>query len=538
MKTNKIYKIFAFCTAMMLFASCDDFLDKLPDDRAEVNSIDKATLLNTSAYPECSVALIMEMLSDNVSDFGNQYSSPILCDELYRFKDPTDQGNDSPYYVWNQYYNAVAAANESLQSIERIGATEAYKAQVAEAKLCRAYSMFMLAQVFCMEWNPEKANEYLGLPYPLHPQESLNTEYQRGTLGELYAAINKDIEEALPNINDEIYVSTPKYHFNRQAAYAFAARFNLYYLNFDKVIEYANEVLGTGDPTASLRNYAQYEDLGRRDISNLYVSSSDPSNLLLTTPYSVAPYYLAYGGSARYGHNMTIISYETYWVKGPWGQGSSSNPLYYSKKMYGSNENVAFPKFDPFFEYTDRVAGIGYYHAVEPVFTTDETLLCRAEAYALKGSASFPNAIQDINYWMQNHCKDSVEITDKNNKVTGYVYRPVMTVASVDAFIGSLDYAEVHWSTVSGRSLRKQLHPQGFTVESGSQENLIQLILHMRRLETIFQGMRFSDIKRYGIEYIHNLRGEDAVLHSAGDLRDAVQLPADVINAGLQANPR
>jgi hypothetical protein len=509
--------------------SCNDFLDKLPDDRAEVNTINKVTLLNASAYPQCSAALVLEMLSDNVSDYSNQYSAPILCDELYRFKDVTDQGNDSPYFIWNYYYEAVATANESLKALEDMGATDQYPAQAAEAKLCRAYGMFMLANVFCMEWNPEKADEYLGLPYPLKPQENLEATYERGTLRQLYAAIDKDIQEALPNISDELYGSTPKFHFNRQAAYAFAARFYLYYLDYDKVIEYANEVLTTGDPTARLRNYAQYEELGRRDIANLYVSSSDPANLLLTTPYSMAPYYLAYGGSSRFGHNMTVVSYETYWAGGPWGQGSSDNTLYYAKKMYGSsNLCVAFPKFDPFFEYTDRVAGIGYYHGVDPVFTTDETLLCRAEAYALKDSTTWNLAVQDINYWITTHCKEK----------EGNTTRPVMTLESIDAFVESLDTAEVHWQSVSGRSIRKTLNPQGFTVKPGRQDNLIQLILHMRRIETIFQGLRFADIKRYGIEYIHNLRGEDAVVHTAGDLRDAVQLPIDVITAGLEANPR
>lgn len=528
MKIKDLFKILAVSVGVIALVSCNDYLDKLPDDRADVNSVDKITKLNTSAYPQGSANLILEMLSDNVLDYGNQYSSPILCDELYRFKDVTDQGNDSPYSVWNRYYEAVATANESLRAIEKMNMTGKLPAQEAEAKLCRAYSMFMLAQIFCMEWNPNKADEYLGLPYPLKPQEDLNATYKRGTLRELYSAIDKDIEEALPYVDDEIYGSSPKYHFNRQAAYAFAARFNLYYLNYDKVIAYANEVLGTGDPTKRLRNYAQYEELGRRDISNLYVDSSDPSNLLLTTPYSIAPYYLAYGGSDRFGHNQTVVTYETYWVEMPWGRGSTDNTLYYAKKQYGSVTCVAYPKFDPFFEYTDRVAGIGYYHAVDPVFTTDETLLCRAEAYVLKGEATFDKAVEDLNYWVGTHCKAN----------EGTAVRPVLTVNSINDFVESTDTCLVMWNTVGDISFRKKIQPQGFTVLPGKQENLIQFILHVRRLETMYQGMRFIDLKRYGIEYIHKLRGEDPVLHVPGDKRDAVQLPSDVINAGLEPNPR
>ncbi len=71
--------------------------------------------------------------------------------------------------------------------------------------------------------------------------------------------IDSDIEEALPLIDDNIY-SVPKYHFNQKAAYAFAARFNLYYHKFDKVIEYAGKTLGQ-DPSATVRNWKAFSEL-------------------------------------------------------------------------------------------------------------------------------------------------------------------------------------------------------------------------------------------------------------------------------------
>ena len=64
------------------------------------------------------------------------------------------------------------------------------------------------------------------------------------------------------------------------------------------------------------------------------------------------------------------------------------------------------------------------------------------------------------------------------------------------------------------------------------------MILQLRRIETYMQGLRFQDIKRYGIEITHLLDGEDNIYFKAGDLRGALQLPAEVIEAGLEANPR
>ena len=73
-------------------------------------------------------------------------------------------------------------------------------------------------------------------------ETELDPKYERGTVAEVYAKIEKDIEEGLPLINDVIY-SVPKYHFNKRAANAFAARFYLYYQKWDEAVKYATVAL-------------------------------------------------------------------------------------------------------------------------------------------------------------------------------------------------------------------------------------------------------------------------------------------------------
>ena len=521
-------RIFSIMLLALALASCDKYLDRLPDDRAELDSRDKIINLLVSAYPSASNNLVMEVMSDNVLDNGRQYGTSILMEEIYRFMDTVEEGTDSPRSLWNSYYESVAICNQVLAAIEDLGDTPDLAAPKAEAKMVRAYSMFMLASTFCMAWNPDKADEYLGLPYPLEPESDVNATHTRGTLRELYAAIDKDIEEALPNISDDYY-RVPKYHFNVKAAYAFAARFNLFYMNYDKCIKYANMVLGA-NPLALMRNFEPYGSLGRADISNRYVQSSEACNLMLLATYSLAGRNLSGGSSARFHHNYNITAYETYWVSMPWGSGSSANTLYYSNMLYGSNQYVSFPKIDEFFEYSDKVNGIGYPHIVDPIFTGDETLLCRAEAYILK--KDFENGLKDMNLWVTNHCRAENEGT----------VRPVLTVQNVNDFIENLDTAVVVPEGNRERSIRKAMVPQGFTIDQAPdnhvQSNILQFLLHMRRLETIYQGLRFMDLKRYGIAYSHPVSGEDAQVFEPGDLRGAIQLPNDVINAGLQANPR
>lgn len=538
----KIFKYIALSVlAVGALSSCNDYLDTLPDDRAEIETADQVKDLLVSAYPNYNNNTIMEMMSDNVTDNGKTYASTVLKDELYNFKDVDDTGNDSPYQSWNGYYRSIASANQALLSLKELGAEKDNMNLVAEAKLIRAYSMMQLANTFCMAWNPEKADEYMGLPYPTEPAKFIGGGYKRGTLRQLYENINKDIEEALPYIDDNTY-TVPKYHFNRKAAYAFAARFNLYYQNFDKCIEYANEVLGN-DPTLVMRDFEPLTQFGAQDIGTQWIKSSDKANLMLLATYSGASYNLVYPVYPRFQHNSIVCSYETFWAKGPWGSGSGGTSLvpgkallYYSNMLYGKSESVMFPKLMPQFEITDKINQTGYLHAVDAIFTGDETLLCRAEAYALKENPRYDLAIADINTWIQTHCRPEASDGSK---------RPVLTEQSLKEFMDEMEYTpEKDIEQWSEYTIRKHLHPLGFTIEAGStKENIVNLVLHMRRLETMYQGLRFVDLKRYGIAFSHVVKGDGIKEFNTeevnyADPRGAIQLPADVIKAGLPANPR
>jgi hypothetical protein len=90
----------------------------------------------------------------------------------------------------------------------------------------------------------------------------------------------------------------------------------------------------------------------------------------------------------------------------------------------------------------------------------------------------------------------------------------------------------------SANELTKKPIAPRFTVEPGTQENLIHAILHARRLVTLQEGTRLQDLKRYGIAYTHYVDGADNIEIEPYDKRLAIQLPTAVISAGLQANPR
>ena len=69
-------------------------------------------------------------------------------------------------------------------------------------------------------------------------------------------------------------------------------------------------------------------------------------------------------------------------------------------------------------------------------------------------------------------------------------------------------------------------------------EPYLQCVLHFRRIENIHNGMRWFDIKRYGLEITHVI-GTDRVENlTMLDSRKAIQIPAEVIAAGMEPNER
>ena len=145
-----------------------------------------------------------------------------------------------------------------MQAIEKLGNPSSLNGSKAEALLCRAFGHFILVSAFGKAYNPESSDDDPGIPYIEEPETTVNPKYERGTVASVYEQINRDIEKALPLHQDKFL--RPAYHFNRKAAYAFAARFNLFYGNWNKAAEYASIALGE-NPGGMFRDYVALNEL-------------------------------------------------------------------------------------------------------------------------------------------------------------------------------------------------------------------------------------------------------------------------------------
>lgn len=502
--------------------SCNDYLDEMPDNRAELNTEFKITSLLVSAYPTKAYIMCAEMSSDNADDYGdtNPYGSRFY-EQLYNWRDVTESTNESPNEVWSACYSAIAAANQALDAIEEMGSPASLNGTRGEALVCRAYGHFILVNLFAHHYSPQHADKDLGITYIEKPEKDLNPKYERNTVAEVYAKIETDLRTGIPLLDDANF-SVPKYHFNKKAANAFAARFFLYYQKWDEVIQYATAALGSA-PQTMLRNYIEMAALPRKlnTLSTNYINATHKCNFLLITAYSqlgtvFGPYY----SGSRYAHGALIAKNETLLAEGPWGR-YTNNTYHIPPLEYGGTnlDKVLLPRLPYLFETTDPVANTGYTRTVYAGFTAEETLLNRAEAYLLK--QEYANGLADMKLWANNTVKRGSELTE----------------ASILAWADKFDYY-----TPTAPTPKKRLNPD-FALEEGKQESLIQALLFLRRYETIHTGLRWFDVKRYGIEVTRRTiqGGEVASIGNQllkRDNRCAIQIPADVVAAGLTPNPR
>lgn len=505
----------------LLSTSCNDYLDQKPDARMELSSPDDVSKLLVTAYSVSNPAFLLEMYSDNTDQLQNtswtEYDRFQI--QAYEWKDITETGDyESPKNVWDQGYGAMATANIALDYIEKQADQTAYRAQKGEALLCRAFAAFQMANVFCRAYDKTSANTDLGLPYPIHEDNDITTTYERGTLAELYQNIEKDILEGLPLVENNY--AQPKFHFTPSAAYAFAARFYLYYQQYDKAITYANKVLGD-EPATMLRDWAAMAALSPNgDVQpNQYIDTGENANLLLQVVYS---YWGAICGPSyvgtKYAHGKLISSRETLQSSGPWGV---SNNVFNYVVWYNDEISKYILRKTPFlFEYTDLQAGIGYPHCEYAVFTTDQLLLERAEAYALSGQ--YDKAVADLNSELKAFSSNGVQLS----------------LESIKKY-----YKGISYYTPASPTPKKKFHTS-FAIDDDTQEPLLQCILHLKRIITLYDGERMQDVKRYGMTIFRrtltNITQVTAVTDSltADDPREAIQLPQEQISIGLQANPR
>ena len=161
---------------------------------------------------------------------------------------------------------------------------------------------------------------------------------------------------------------------------------------------------------------------------------------------------------------------------------------------------------------------------VRAEFTAEETLLCRAEAKLFLGDRE--GCFNDLKIWDDSKQK----IGETNSGLQE------LTPDLIELFYSQQDEGR-KWGIMKTIRIDEVCPSDKYHLTEDMQA-FMQCIQHYRRIETIHTGMRWFDIKRYGMSFSHKIGQSDSELLEFMDPRYAIQIPSEVISAGFDVNPR
>ncbi len=474
----KKYIKYIFSTFFIAFISCNDHLDVVPDQRLEIDNIEKLEATLVGAYNNSRGYRFTHFSSDDVELAEDVFSDHPIIEDLYTWskdiRNQTDQ--DSPSEFWRSTYRSIAQANlvlEKASLIKVVTTEESVKLSliIAEAKLLRSYYHFMLVNIFGKHYNTSSSQD-LGVPYVEKVENSLNPEYKRQSVEEVYNKSEQDLLDAINSIQkDNTSFKNNKYRFTLATMYAYAARFyafrNRDAKDQDEVIKYAAKSL---DYFQGKNNLPFLEELNSNPNATIDIQRSDVG--MVQYSWSFLPFNYVYQST----FNIKKIL--------------EKNPLNLVDLRFAINYTRSGNVFIPanYFVFNSQNIGI---QAVD-VFPLVEVILNKAEAHIRK--EEFQQA-KDLLSEIGEKCYENYEDSLFDIKTLLSFYE---TTSVKDA-----------WT---------------------------QYLLHERRNSLFLKGFRWFDLKRYNMDVSHKLKDGTVISLLQTLPNKAYQIPSYAISNGITPN--
>ena len=477
------YRLWTMMLGILLLSSCDNYLEETPDNRVDLNTLDKAAQLLTNAYSEGGYNFV-EWMGDMVT-FTRGTVKEDQHIQAYEWRDVDELFQDSPTYFWNQTYEAIAHANEVLAVVAQLpGDEDRRQAVKAEALLARAYGHFMLVNLFAKHYDEATASSDPGIPYVLRPETNFIAEYERASVQQVYDLVEEDLLAGLELVDGSFYANSGKYHFTRNSALAFASRFYLFKRDFQNCIEYSSQILGSSPEVyVSDLNAVLEERINTEDYIRLYTSPSEPSYLLLMRKVTNFPITVGFWPDDNIFRGRLFEN-------SPF----DATDLRADPAFVRGDNGITATRFEFLFERSSLTSNVGFNYTVITPFKGEEVLLNRAESYA---------------------------------------------------FLGQIDEALADLQTLLDKRYDTPVEADFETIENfiGTNDTRVAMILYIveveRPKEFIHEGLRWFDIKRYGIPVTQVLQDGSEITLAEEDNRKILQIPQAAQDiGGLSANPR
>jgi hypothetical protein len=222
MKKSTIKSLAFICTLWISISGCESFLDVTPKGLDVLKTTDQFngifnnanlfSYLNIRNQPGGISSLLgsaempLFMGDDVFSSAGFLNAIPTVAwQNGFKWEAnpylPTDESNEwGAFYNQLYNYNLVAAGVMSSE-----GGTEARKKELlAEAKACRAFNHFIVANLFGQPYNVNTATTDLSVPIVVNADVNAS-DFKRATVKELYDFVINELTQAIPDLQPKVY---------------------------------------------------------------------------------------------------------------------------------------------------------------------------------------------------------------------------------------------------------------------------------------------------------------------------------------------
>ena len=254
MKMNNRYFVALLGSAMLLTTSCSD-LDTNPSgstmsdgqlnevlaqDQSKLKSEVSGMYANMIEYGaitqwygtgqprhyDFGYASTMMMMDASGQDEPSQVSGYNWYNKPLRFVDRT-ANSETTYFIWNQCYKNIKAANDVLKSVDLENLSDVAKSYVGQAYAMRAFEYFTLIQLYQFSYKGHE--DAAGVPIVTEKTAEAEANNPRAAVKDVYKQIMDDLNTAIDYLTDS---RSTKSEINRQVAYGLRARVNLVMQNW------------------------------------------------------------------------------------------------------------------------------------------------------------------------------------------------------------------------------------------------------------------------------------------------------------------
>ena len=252
---------FLILSVTCFLCACSDFLKEENKDQVIPRTTDHyEAMMHQEGFLTVSYNYTTDLMTDDIEEYSNAHTSAKNnYKSLYTWQRNIEYDGSGTKAAqlnrwWEELYNNVLVANYVLEHVGDAEGTESARNYLrGEAFFLRARAYLELVCLYAPNYDAATASTAMGVPLRL--DTGVKNTYTRNTIGEVYAQIEKDLQDAIDYF-DSSSEKMSLWHPNTKAAQLLLTRVYLYKGEWENVISLATTLINSCP--SGLRDLAAY----------------------------------------------------------------------------------------------------------------------------------------------------------------------------------------------------------------------------------------------------------------------------------------